>query len=230
MKQRPFPHRRLCCPRGSIGTTAASDALPARRPFPGLRLSDDAAPARTAAAGPGRASPVPAATFRTFRALYAGEFLGAAIQVLRSFRGLRRERLGSALPSSHLAVGTLTARQASLDAADRSVAPPEGLLTLGFDPARFQAEPPACYRASWQLPGPDSHRQATASLCWISYSISTSNSGRTSDLWCNARTVVGTLAALRGGEGRDLLPFLFSALVRSRTQHCAERLLGQVAP
>jgi hypothetical protein len=59
--------------------------------------------------------------------------------------------------------GTLTARQASLDAADRSVAPPKGLLTLGFDPTRFQTEPPACYRASWQLPGPDLHRQATTS-------------------------------------------------------------------
>ena len=59
--------------------------------------------------------------------------------------------------------GLLTTRQASLDAADRLVAPPEGLLTLGFDPTRFQTEPPACYRASWQLPGPDSHRQATTS-------------------------------------------------------------------
>jgi hypothetical protein len=49
--------------------------------------------------------------------------------------------------------------------------PLKGLLTLGFDPARFQTEPPACYRASWQLPGPDSHRQATTSLCWISYSL-----------------------------------------------------------
>jgi len=37
-------------------------------------------------------------------------------------------------------------------------------LTLGFDPARYQTKPPACYRASWQLPGPDSHRQATTSL------------------------------------------------------------------
>ena len=147
MKQRPFPHRRLCCPRGSIGTTTASDALPARRPFPGLRLSDDDAPARTAAAGPGRASPVPAATFRTFRALYAGEFLGAAIQVLRSFRGLRRERLGSALPSSHLAAGTLTARQASLDAADRSVAPPERALDAGLRPDPFPG------RAASLLPG-----------------------------------------------------------------------------
>jgi hypothetical protein len=42
--------------------------------------------------------------------------------------------------------------------------PPTRLSTLGFDPARFQTEPPACYRASWQLPGPDSHRQATTSF------------------------------------------------------------------
>ncbi|GGL42864.1 hypothetical protein GCM10014719_50240 [Planomonospora parontospora subsp. antibiotica] len=39
-----------------------------------------------------------------------------------------------------------------------------GIGTLGFDPARFQTKPPACYRASWQLPGPDFHRQATTSL------------------------------------------------------------------
>jgi hypothetical protein len=50
--------------------------------------------------------------------------------------------------------------------------PLEGLLTLGFDPARFQTEPPACYRASWQLPGRDSHPQATTSLCQIRHSIS----------------------------------------------------------
>jgi hypothetical protein len=47
------------------------------------------------------------------------------------------------------------------------IAPPNGPLTLGFDPARFQTEPPVCYRASWQLPGPDLHRQATTSL-WLS--------------------------------------------------------------
>jgi hypothetical protein len=35
----------------------------------------------------------------------------------------------------------------------------------GFDPARYQTEPPACYRASWQLPGRDSHPLATTSLC-----------------------------------------------------------------
>ena len=42
--------------------------------------------------------------------------------------------------------------------------PQTGLSTLGSGPARFQTKPPACYRASWQLPGPDSHRQATTSL------------------------------------------------------------------
>jgi hypothetical protein len=49
-------------------------------------------------------------------------------------------------------------------ATDRMIASPKGLLTLGFDPTRFQTKPPACYRASWQLPGPDSHRQATTSF------------------------------------------------------------------
>ena len=57
--------------------------------------------------------------------------------------------------------------------------PPTGLSTLGFDPARFQTKPPACYRASWQLLGRDSHPLATASLCQITIYISTSNSGRT---------------------------------------------------
>ncbi len=41
--------------------------------------------------------------------------------------------------------------------------PLAGLSTLGFDPTRYRTEPPSCYRASWQLPGPDSHRQATTS-------------------------------------------------------------------
>src|SRR5438067_8108258 len=42
--------------------------------------------------------------------------------------------------------------------------PLAGLLTLGSDAGRFPPAPPACYRASWQLPGPDFHRQATTSL------------------------------------------------------------------
>ena len=49
-------------------------------------------------AGPGRASPVPVATIQTFHALYAGEFIGAALQALHPFHGLHPEERGSALP------------------------------------------------------------------------------------------------------------------------------------
>jgi hypothetical protein len=42
--------------------------------------------------------------------------------------------------------------------------PQPGPSTLGSDPARSQTKPPVCYRASRQLPGPDSHRQTTTSL------------------------------------------------------------------
>ena len=128
-----------------------------------------------------------------------GSFSGLRFQALRPFHGLRRERRGSALPSSHPQAGTQTARQASLHATDRSVAPPTGLLTLGSDPARFQTEPPACYRASWQLPGRDSHPQATTSFSWIrSLQTTTSNAGRTPVTWCKSsalRSSVKTSAA-----------------------------------
>ncbi len=39
-----------------------------------------------------------------------------------------------------------------------------GSTPLGSDPVRFQTDPPACYRASWQLPGPGFHWQATTIL------------------------------------------------------------------
>src|SRR5918994_6320150 len=65
---------------------------------------------------------------------YAGRFLGAAIQDLHPFHGLRRDERGSAPPLPHpKRAGVLTTRQTSLNASDRSVAPPTGLLTLRFD-------------------------------------------------------------------------------------------------
>src|SRR4249920_2776965 len=84
-------------------------------------------------------------------------------QDLHRFHGLHPEGPGSALPFPAHA-GTITARQASRDATDRSVAPPEGLSTLRFDARRFPPTPAACYRAPWPLPGPDSHRLATTSF------------------------------------------------------------------
>ena len=53
--------------------------------------------------------------------------------------------------------------------------PPKGLLTLGFDTGRFPPTPPACYRASWQLPGPDFHRLVDTPLStWITSNRTTS--------------------------------------------------------
>lgn len=72
------------------------------------------------------------------------------LQDLHRFHGLHREPPGSALPQY------LTTRQASLALQTAQLLPQTGLSTLGFDPTRFQTKPPACYRASWQLPGPDS--------------------------------------------------------------------------
>jgi hypothetical protein len=76
-------------------------------------------------------------------------------------------------------------------------------LTLGFDPARFQTEPPACYRASWQLSGRDSHPLATTSLCWITIYISALQ------LWAHPRKVASGAAARerasRGDAGRPIL-------------------------
>jgi len=42
--------------------------------------------------------------------------------------------------------------------------PPKGLSTLRFNARRFPPTLAACYRASWQLPGPDFHRLADTSL------------------------------------------------------------------
>jgi hypothetical protein len=61
------------------------------------------------------------------------------------------------------------------------------LLTSRSDLARFQAEPPGCYRASWQLPGPDFRRQATTSLgtrrsaMAVRHGVISRSAGRTND-------------------------------------------------
>jgi hypothetical protein len=164
----PSHHRRFCCPPGSTGTTAASDAHPASHPLPGVTgyktpRSGSTIPQAT---GPGRASPVPAVTIDTFRAPYAGESFAAALPGSSPLPWPSPWIRGLGSPCSQpQRPRPLTTPQASLHAADRTVAPPiTGPLTLSSDPARFQTKPPACYRASWQLPGPDSHRQATTSL------------------------------------------------------------------
>lgn len=89
------------------GTMAASDALPAHCPLPGSSpvIGQCFSGGFPQTARPGRTSPVPAIAFRTFRALYAGRFFGAAFQVLHPFRGLHPETRGSAPPLPRLRGG-----------------------------------------------------------------------------------------------------------------------------
>ena len=88
-----------------------------------------------------------------------GSSSGLQFQALDPFHGLHPTGRGSALPDTRSRRGRLrlTLRTARSHT-------PNGCLTLRFDPGRFPPKPAACYRASWQLPGPDSHRQATTSL------------------------------------------------------------------
>jgi hypothetical protein len=134
--------------------------------FPGSPVTGRHAPATTSAGHrAGEGLPVPAVTTGTFRAPYAGESFAAALPGSSPLPWPSPWIRGLGSPCSRPKARPLTTPQASLNATDRTVAAPvTGPLTLGSDPARFQTKPPACYRASWQLPGPDSHRQATTSL------------------------------------------------------------------
>ena len=84
-------------------------------------------------------------------------------QALHRFPGLRPDFPGSAPPCPLAGLASRGGR-IHFNVTDRPVAPPTGLLTLGFDAGRFPPTPPACYPAPWRLPGPDFHRLADASL------------------------------------------------------------------
>jgi len=86
----------------------------------------------------GRASPVPVVPFQAFRAPGSSSgLLSRFFTPSVAFALMDRARLSLVRTG-----GTLSTPQASLNATDRSFAPPKGLSTLGFDPARFQAKPP----------------------------------------------------------------------------------------
>jgi DDE superfamily endonuclease len=76
----PSHHRRLCCPAAQpVLRPPPTPTRPAVH-FPGSPVIGRHAPATVPqVTGPGRASPVPAATIDTFRAPYAGESLTAAL-------------------------------------------------------------------------------------------------------------------------------------------------------
>ena len=80
--------------------------------------------------------------------------------------------------------------------------PPKGLSTLRFDAGRFPPTPAACYRASWQLPGPDSHRLADTSLR-VDYLNATTSKG---DIASRTHAAGHTKLPLDPGSGLRSLP------------------------
>jgi hypothetical protein len=77
----PSHHPGFCCPAGSSGTTAASDALPARHPLPGSApvIGRDAPTAPSADRRAGEGLPSSRRHLLNVPRPYAGRFLGAAL-------------------------------------------------------------------------------------------------------------------------------------------------------
>jgi hypothetical protein len=139
---------------GSTGTTAASDAHPASHPLPGVTGYRTPRSGSNIRRLPGRGGPPQFPPSLSMRSAphSRGVLRGCTSRLFTASVAFALDSgLGS--PCSRPKARPLTTPQASLHATDRTVAPPvTGPLTLGSDPARFQAKPPACYRASWQLP------------------------------------------------------------------------------
>jgi hypothetical protein len=123
--------------------------LPLDRPshFPGSPVIGRASlPTARRRSGSRRLSWVPTTTVRTFNAQYAGGFLSAHSWTKNAFRGLRRERTGSAPSLSRLSAGRLTTlTQASLTLQTaRSLRPashPASRLRTGASLPGTQASP-----------------------------------------------------------------------------------------
>ena len=193
-KQRPFPHRGFCCPVGSSGTTAASDALPAHRPLPGSTGYRTRRSSSRSRRPPGRGGPPQFPLSPSERSVphTPGGSSGLRFQALHPFHGLRPDDPGSAPPLPHPQAGWLTTRQASLDATDRSVAPPQGLSTLGFDrPVTRPSRQPATGPPGSYPDGTHTRRRRRAYVRIRSLDRPPPNAGHTPRTWCNSSVVHG---------------------------------------
>ena len=146
---------------------AASDAHPAGNPFPGVTGYRTPRSGDTIRRSPGQGGPpqFPPPLWIRSAPHTPGSSSRLHFQTLHRFHGLRPdlERARHSLVPTECRLSNDAAGFA-LRYGPHPRFPFTGPLTLGSGPARFQAKPPACYRASWQLPGPDFHRQATTSL------------------------------------------------------------------
>src|SRR5205085_8399323 len=85
-------------------------------------------------------------------------------QVFGAFRGLRRDKSGSA-PPCPLRVVYYGAAGFTWMLRTGQLLPLKGFRRWASTPEVSHSTPPACYGASWQLPRPDSHRLVGAFLC-----------------------------------------------------------------
>jgi hypothetical protein len=158
---------RVVLSRVVIGTTPSSGAVPARCDFSLCRFYASAARGAIATrAGDGLPSsrdccvtiplPLPRGVPRRLH-----------VQIFGAFRGLRHNFNASPLLCPLTGSASRGCRIRSMLRACHLL-PPKGLSTLGSGAGRFPPAPPACYRATWQLPGPDFHRQADTSFStWV---------------------------------------------------------------
>ncbi len=147
-KQRPFPHRRLCCPPGSSGTTAASDTHPARHPLPGetgyrTRRSDGITRRPPGRGGPPQFPPPPSERSAPHTPGSPSRLHSRLFTASMAFTLISGARHSLFPPEGR----PLTTPQASLHATDRSVAPPNGAFDAGLRPVPFPD------RAASLLPG-----------------------------------------------------------------------------
>ena len=149
---------------------------PGTRPLPGSSpvIGRDA-PTAHFRRRPGRGGPpqFPSSPSERSTPSTPGSSSGLQFQALDPFHGLHPTGRGSALPDTRSRRGRLrlmlrTARSHT----------PNGMLDAALRPRRVSPpKPAACYRASWQLPGPDLPRQATTSLS-LNHDVLPSTSNR----------------------------------------------------
>ena len=137
-KQGPFPSPQVVLSGGSSGTTAASDAHPARHHFPGSPVIGRHAPAAQIRSLAGRGGPSSSRRHsrRVPRPLRRGIRHGCASRIYTASMAFALLRARHSLVPA-IREDCLTTPQASLHVTDRTVAPPNRAFDAGLRPRPF---------------------------------------------------------------------------------------------